>query len=64
MPYQLRKETIMFNEKDKVIIRDPNNFYCGREATLVVKTDWPNVWNARIDNIFFCINEKNMEAVQ
>jgi hypothetical protein len=52
----------MFKEKDTVIIQDPNSFYCGRQATLVGKTDWPNVWNARIDNIFFCINEKHMEV--
>jgi hypothetical protein len=52
----------MFNSNDKIIIRDPNNFYFGKKAKVVCSTDWPQVWNVRVENVYIAINEKYMEA--
>ena len=52
----------MFNSNDKIIICDPNNFYCGKKAKVVCSTDWPKVWNVRVENVYIAINEKYMEA--
>jgi len=71
-PAGLRKELLMFNRNDKIIIRDEDCFYFGRKATVVGATDWAGVWNVRlgpedagqVSGLFIAMNQKNMELSQ
>jgi|13_taG_2_1085334.scaffolds.fasta_scaffold17163_3 hypothetical protein len=51
-----------FTLGQRFIVKDAASFYHGQEATVVAPTDWLCVWNARIGNVFFCINERYMGA--
>jgi len=54
----------MFSKNDKIIIKDPDNFYFGREARVICGTDWPRVWQIHIGDLYIAINQKFMEPVQ
>jgi hypothetical protein len=71
-PVGLRKELLMFNRNDKIIIRDEDCFYFGRKATVVCATDWDCVWQVRlgdegadvVSGVFMMMNQKHMELSQ
>ena len=54
----------MFKLNDKIIIKDPDNFYFGREARVICGTDWPRVWQIDIGDLYIAINQKFMERAQ
>jgi hypothetical protein len=58
----------MYNVGDKIIIRDLDNFYSGREATVVAKTDWSKVWAIMVKvagaEVHMCIHVDKMEVAQ
>jgi len=54
----------LFKRGDKIIIRDKDSFYFGREAEVISETDWLNVWNVKVNDIYFGINKREMELVR
>tara|TARA_R110000803_G_C11758837_1_gene293631 strand:+ start:375 stop:539 length:165 start_codon:yes stop_codon:yes gene_type:complete len=54
----------MFSKNDKITIKDPDNFYFGREAKVICGTDWPRVWSVSVADVYIAINQKFMEQAQ
>lgn len=53
-----------FKSGDTVEVIDPKNFYFGKVAQVVEKTDYMGIWNVRIDDVHFTVHISKMRKVK
>jgi len=53
-----------FKSGDTVEVIDPKNFYFGKTAEVVEKTDYMGIWNVRIDDVHFTVHISKMRKVK